>query len=182
MERIVLARVAHDTSLTDALKKFRPKTRAIVVTSPDGSYLLTAGDLMDASNDAVDAQQDPAKVPVSRAVSRHTPITFQLLQASRVIASVGPGNITDDERERFKGAFDSEGFDRRYLIEQVGSDAAVVVTASERFAHELGGSVVVCTCAGDPVHTFEQRQLKVPGKCNKPHGVDVTCAQVEATG
>ena len=87
--------------------------------------------------------------------------------------------LATHERQHFEAAFHNE--DQRYVIQHMDDDQAVVVTASERFAADLNSSVVVCTCAGFPMHSFEQQELRDPDKCNNPHGVPVTCKRMDGS-
>jgi hypothetical protein len=65
----------------------------------------------------------------------------------------------------------------RYVVEEIGPEGAVIVTSSELLAGHLSKSLTICKCAGEPVHSFEPDQVRVPGVCNKPHGKPVTCSQ-----
>jgi hypothetical protein len=186
MDRLVLASVPFDMPVPQALQSIRPRTRAIVVTGPHRARLVTAGDIMEASNIALDADRDPASVKVGEVVSAHVPIKALPLALPRNFKLAGEfgraqfPQLTLEERMHFESAFKEsiESSDTRYIIQHLGPDAAVVVTASEYFTAELGDNVTICTCVGDPKHSFEPRQLRVPGKCNKPHGVPVTCRSV----
>lgn len=178
MDRLVLASVSLDVSLEKALGSIRAGTRAIVVIRPEGPLLLTAGDIMAACNAALDSGHDPEKVKVGEVVPAHAPVKAApdpLPQGVDMASQV----LTNAEREHFERAFDQD--DQRYLIQYVAADMAVVVTASENFKRDLSSSFTICTCAGDPKHSFEQRQLVTPGICNKPHGAKVTCRTVDGT-
>jgi hypothetical protein len=179
MRRIVLASVPSDMSLPEALERIHSGTRAVVVDDSDGGRLVTAGDIMAASNAALDAGRKPEDVKVGSVVSSHARTTAPLLPHSfNIPAGVGGiPDLTQQEHNHFGTAFNAS-VDKRYVVQHLSADAALVVTASELFAVDLADNVTICTCAGDPKHSFEPRQLRVPGKCNKPHGVPVTCRSV----
>ena len=177
MDRIVLASVPCKTSLPEALARIHPKTRAIVVVGHGRARLVTAGDIMSAINDALDAGRNPADVNVGQVipaqVSPNASKSFPV-PAGFALCPVGSRiGMTSGEMTKFHDIF--AGFDNRHIIEQVGDDSATVVTASERFAADLGQTMIICVCEGDPKHSFEPAQLRVPGTCNKPHAVKVTC-------
>ncbi len=174
MDRLELARVPDKTSLRSALAKIRPGTRAVVVTGANGHRIVTAGEILAACNDAVDAGRDPASIPVAEAVAATGP---EVAAESRDLLdkrSVLDARIGGDDRAAAKRG--GPALNHLFSITGVTHDAAVVVTASGRFAANLSGNLEICTCDGDPVHSFERRDLVVPGRCNKPHGVPVTCS------
>lgn len=189
MKRIVLASVPSDTPLSAALESIHPKTRGVVVKRSKGkSTLITAGDIMEAINNCLDAGRDPGKVFVGSVIPAQAPTTAPPLSLPPgfsmtrhiSLANGGPdltaveSNLTLGEQDHFRAAFQND--DQRYVVQHHGTDWAVVVTASERYADQLNTAFIVCTCVGDPKHRFEPSQLAVPGKCNKPHGVKVNCS------
>jgi hypothetical protein len=62
-------------------------------------------------------------------------------------------------------------------ITRFAAETAAVITAPETY-FQVGQGVTICTCVGNPVHRFNQRELRIRGKCNKPHGVIVNCRTV----
>lgn len=187
MRRIVLASVKFETPLSQGLDCIHPKTRAVVVDRrEEGPLLLTASDIMEATNNARDAHLDPAKIELGRVTARLWPINakprplpsdFDMphdFKADRNFDVTQVFDLTPQERTHYEAVF-ADDIDPRYAIQQIAGDVAVVVTASERLAYDLGTSFTICTCAGDPVHRFEPRQLRVPGRCNKPHAKPVIC-------
>jgi hypothetical protein len=178
MDRLILACVPADTPLLEALKKIRPNTRAVVVRRSDRSLLVTAGDIMSLCNDLVDLGADLSKAtvgiirPVQTSVVPKSPMPAGLAS----MRGMAP-EMKKAEQKHFDAAF-KERNDGRYSIQETSDDEALVVTASELFKGQLNRSYTRCTCVGDPVHSFEQEDLEVPGKCNKPHGVDVSCETV----
>jgi hypothetical protein len=178
MDRLILACVPADTPLLDALKKMRPNTRAIVVRRLDGPLLVTAGDIMSLCSDLVDLGADLSKATVE--IIR--PVQRRVVPKSPMAADLGSMRGTAPrmsklEQKHFDAAF-KERNESRYAIQEISDDEALVVTASETFRGDLNRSYTRCTCVGDPVHSFEQEDLEVKGKCNKPHGVDVNCETV----
>src|ERR1700737_3764376 len=165
MDRIVLASVPSKTSLPEALARIHSKTRAIVVVGDGRARLVTAGDIMSAINDALDSGRSPADVDVGQVIPAQVPPKARKSFPVRGGVALGPVGsriaITSGERTQFNDIF--TGYDDRHFIEQVGDDTATVVTASEGFAADLGKSVVICVCEGDPKHSFEPAQLRVPG-------------------
>jgi len=192
MDRLVLASVPFDLPLPDAFISMRADTSAVVVDGPGRPRLVSAGDMMEARNDAVDEGRDPATIRIGDVASRLLPtkaapaaLPLRVPAGSEFGGKFSGAGIMPDERSHFESAFrkaprlpHGPDGDENYLVQQITPDFAVVVTASERFAATLGASTMICTCAGDPVHTFEPRQLRVPGTCNKPHAKPVTCTTV----
>jgi hypothetical protein len=144
--------------------------------------------MMEARNAAVDDGTDPAHIKIGHVESRLTPtkpppvaLPVHIPLGGELGTIVG-FHITAHERSHFEQAFQDApltahqpALNENYLIQDITSDAAVVVTASEAFSVVLKASFEICSCEGDPVHTFEPRQLKVKGVCNKPHAKPVTC-------
>ena len=191
MDWLVLASVPFDMPLPDAFVSMRANTSAVVVDGPGGPRLVSAGDMMEARNAAVDEGRNPAAIRIGDIASRLLPTEAPVTRRDRLSAGgefgrmFSDGGMTPGERSQFESAFrkapqppHGPDGDENYLVQQITPDFAVVVTASERFAATLGASTMICTCAGDPVHTFEPRQLRVPGTCNKPHAKPVTCTTV----
>lgn len=182
MDRLELASVPADTPLPLALTKFRMNTRALVVRRPvGGHFLLTASDIASGINDAIDAKRDPAKVTVGE-IEPIEPVRHVAAPSSLRGMPTNSRMITSLERDAFGSVFHAAPQDtghRLYSIQYADDEKAIVVTASERYGAELGETTTICRCVGNPVHTFEQRQLVEPDKCNKPHGVPVTCSQAD---
>lgn len=191
MQRLALALVPTDMPLDRALTSFRTNTRGLVVENSGRSYLVTASDIADAWNAAVDAGEDPVTVPIGRIHPRHLfvagsplPLRHNLLGGLPILTENGRYNLagrlptlTEHETTHFLNVF--QGEDPQYTVQDIGSDAAIVVTSSEVFADGLQSSVIMCTCVGNPVHRFEHRQLVDPRKCNKPHAVAVNCRMID---
>jgi hypothetical protein len=179
MDRIILATVPSTASLPEALASIHPNTRAIVVVGSEGALLVTAGDIMSAMNDALDSDRKPKDVKVGQVILAQAPLKTLKSFPLRVGVDFGPVGsrvgVTYDETPQFETFFADN--DHRHIVEQIGPDTATVVTASERFAGDLGKSVIICVCAGDPKHSFEPDQVRVPGTCNKPHAKKVTCGE-----
>ena len=68
MERVVLARVPFDMPLSEALRCVRAGTRAVVVSRHDNPVLVTAGDIMAATNAALDANKNPVSIRIGDVV------------------------------------------------------------------------------------------------------------------
>jgi hypothetical protein len=175
MERLALAHVPADMPLSRAFSSFRKNTRGLVVKHPEGSYLVTAGDIADAWNQAADAGKDPATVPVGSIARKHRYTETHPLPLQRPARAAVKG-FAEHEQSHFRTAF--QGLAAQYTFQYLAPRTAVVVTSTETFADGLQGGVVICTCAGNPVHRFERRQLVDPTHCNKPHGVPVTCQAI----
>jgi hypothetical protein len=188
MRRIILSSVPPETPLPEALESIHPKTRALVVARPAGdSNVVTAGDIMEEINRALDSGRDPASVHVDKVVpkarpTKASPVSFPPdvdLPPNLNFAeqNIDPfllvDTITTAERNFFESAFKAD--DQRYVVQHLGPDWAIVVTASELGARKLCTNLTICTCVGEPKHTFEPGQLVEPGKCNKPHAVKVNC-------
>jgi hypothetical protein len=188
MRRIILASVPASTTLAAALDRIPPETRALVVERPDGrSVVVTAGEIMEAMNSALDSGLDPKGVRVDKvfppnktpyAVPMALPSNFSLkldkgLATQSLDLSSEEQDMTPAERSHFAPIFKDGA--QTYVVQHLGPDWAVVVTAKESDGLALTASLTICTCVGDPKHRFEPSQLVVPGKCNKPHGVQVNC-------
>jgi hypothetical protein len=184
MERVVLARVPFDMPLSEALRCVRAGTRAVVVSRHDNPVLVTAGDIMAAMNAALDANKNPVSIrigdivpvpadtkPFPRPLNIAPPLNLNLPEAGVPMPHLP--RKSGLERSHFETVFRDQ--DTHYAIQHLDSGLAVVVTASEHLAMDLGSSVTICSCEGDPVHSFERRQLVKPGICNKPHAKRVTC-------
>lgn len=181
MDVLTVSLAPGDTPLSDALSRIRPGTRALVVHRKDAPPLLiTAGDIMAAINDALDGGQKPKKIPLHTVSPIHTPMIAPGYAGPIRLAGPLPLGIARSDAQRFLTGYQAffDENDNRYAIHEVGADTALVVTASERVAADLSSAVIICKCAGDPVHTFEPRQLINPGVCNKPHRKKVTCGAV----
>lgn len=182
MDRIELASVPGNMPLPLALTKFKANTRALVVHRPVGEpFLLTASDIAAGINDALDANRDPGSVTVAEI---EPSVAVRRVAAPPSLAGVFANSrmITSPERDAFESVFHAAPQDadhRLYTIQYVDNQKAIVVTASERYGAELGETTTICRCVGNPVHTFEKRQLVEPDKCNKPHGVAVVCSQAD---
>jgi hypothetical protein len=164
-----LNRVPAHASLIEALARLRAGTPAVVVDDKDGPYLVKADDIMEACNEAADSRKDPASTPI--AVARKA--------GMRVETPTIPMEAFEKRlHPYFEQVF--EPFapnDVRYTVRRIDGETDFIVTASESFLNP-GQSITICTCVGKPVHRFNQHQLKVPGKCNMPHGVAVTCKKI----
>jgi hypothetical protein len=181
MAKLELALVLGTTSLTEALRAIRPGTRALVVAAENREPLLvTAGDIMSAQNDAVDAQCDPEDVQVATVIPARMPaysakLEMQLAAGSRHAFDRDGVEPTGTRRLSYDALFKQK--DERYAIDGFRSDSALIVTASKRFMLDLNKALVICRCSGTPVHTFEPQQLVTPNVCNKPHAAPVHCSQ-----
>jgi hypothetical protein len=181
MDRLVLASAPFELALPRALSRILPGTRAIIVTrKSDAPILVTASDILDKINDVQDAGGDPEKVPVGEC-STHlvsTPAKAHPLDDSFSLPNARILNVT--EQTHYGRVFGGNAWERengdRFAIQHLSKTAAIVVTASEDFAAALGSALIICRCAGNPVHRFERRKLRVPGQCNKAHKAPVTCA------
>jgi hypothetical protein len=178
MDRVELTSVPANMPLPQALTKFRKETRALVVRQGSKGYLLTASDIANGINNAIEIDLNPALVTVGD-------IATQML-ARQVVAPALPGDMRSASRSfstqevtAFRTAFSrgALGNLHLYTIQRIDDLTAIVVTSSERFGAELGETTTICRCVGNPVHTFEKRQLVDPDKCNKPHRVAVVCSQ-----
>jgi hypothetical protein len=168
MDFVRLNRVPAHVSLVEALARLRAGTRAVVVDDKDGPYLVMADDIMEACNEAADSRKDPASTPI--AVARKTGIR---VETPKVPMEAFKKRL----RSHFKEVFDYVAPDDvRYTHRRLDSETDFIVAASATL--QLGQSITICSCVGNPVHRFNQDQLKVPGKCNKPHGVAVTCKTI----
>jgi len=184
MDQIELAVVSGEVSLLEALDSIRPGTRAVVVVRDRSRppLLWTAGDLMEACNEAVDCNKDPSVIEVGSVAPTHRPaIAPGLLPASihpfRADVGKGPFSGPTVNSLAYEQMFDKT--DDRYAIHEVKGDTALVVTSSERYTGELRNSVTICKCVGNPVHRFEPWELVVPGRCNKLHHVSVHCSNID---
>jgi hypothetical protein len=193
VDRLRLAAIPAETPLKGVLAMLLPGTRAAVITGDGAPRLVTAGDILAACNRASD-DENLAGVKVGTVFHTHSPMRVPkpAVKYVSIASSAGrvpefvPANISllgqativgglgTEERLYFESVF--EGDDHRYAIQHVDGNVAVVVTASERFAADLGESVVICSCIGPTVHSFEKRDLVIPGKCNMLHGVAVNCS------
>jgi len=185
MQRIVLGSVKPTLSLPKALDKIRAGTRAVVINDGHGSRIVTAGDIFDAMNDALDAGKDPKSIAIGdvnptlpRVAVGAPPIT----KTDRFGLPGSLPSLTLPEEERFRSLLVMTDGDKRprYVVEEIGPEGAVVVTSSEIFAGHLAQTLTICKCAGKPVHSFEPDQVRVPGVCNMPHGKRVTCSAVSS--
>jgi hypothetical protein len=205
MDVALLTRVSPKASLIEALEAIRSGTSAVVVEDEE-PYLVTADDIMAVSNEVADsdkvAKPESTPVGVVPRKGRRFDATAFLAESLGSIASLDSlGGIAGLVREGFKPFAPN---DDRYMVlpntlEWMSaiyanvlphiapgrsvpngghtSGAFVVVTASESY-FQVGQGVTICTCVGNPVHRFSQKELRVPGKCNKPHGVIVNCKTV----
>lgn len=172
MDVVRLNRLSAQASLVEALAGLRKGTQAIVVDDEDGPYLVLADDIMKACNDAADSGKDPASTPIAIARRKDARVEMPTIPMEAFEEAFHKGLLSD-----FEKAF--EPFapnDVRYAVRGIDDETAFVVTASEGL--KLGQSVTICTCVGNPVHRFNQSQLRVSGKCNMPHGVAVTCKTI----
>jgi hypothetical protein len=168
MDFVRLNRVSADTSLVEALGRLRAGTQAVLVDDEDGPYIVKADDIMEACNEAVDSGKDPASTPVGVARKTGRPVEMPAVPLEA---------FEKELRHYFELEFEPFALnDVRYTVRRFDDNTHFIATASE--ALELGQSVTICTCVGYPVHYFNQSKLRVPGKCNKPHGVAVTCTTV----
>jgi hypothetical protein len=186
MDQIELAAISENTSLLEALRGIRKGTRAVVVVrgKDQPPLLVTASDIMEACNDAVDRGQDPEKVKVATVVPAHRPA----LAPGYLPSSIHPSRADFGSGPVVGGPVNAIAYnqmfaktDDRYAVHEVTGDTALVVTSSERLTGELRNAVTICSCVGNPVHRFEPWQLVVPGRCNKLHGVKVKCATIDDT-
>lgn len=183
MDRLLLACVPFDTPLPGVFDRFRDSTRALVVSGkPGGDFVVTATDIAERMNVAADAGIDLANVRIGdvKAELPLEPIGWPS-PLDGMPAAAAATYLADFERKVFGDLFErgyratrSESW--LYSVRRVSEDTAIVVTASERFAGEFRGNTVICRCAGDPVHTFDRRDLKDPSVCNKPHRKPITCS------
>jgi hypothetical protein len=180
MDRLELASVPAELPLPEALKKFRPNTRALVVRHGGKGYLLTASDIANGMNSAVDIDYDPALVTVgdiaTQMLARQVPAPALPAAHTRSASR----SFSSQESAAFTKAFDPViigASPQLYTIQHLGDATAIVVTSSERLRAELGETTTICRCVGPKVHTFEKRQLVDPDKCNKPHRVAVVCTR-----
>jgi hypothetical protein len=186
MQRIVLANVKPTSSLPEALDRMQPGTRAVVVSDGHGSRIITAGDIFEAINDALDAGKNPEDIQVAE-------VKPTLLRIALEAPGIGvtdrfgrPGSLPSlalTEQNHFRSILmmDSRKRRQRYIVEEIGPESTAIITSSDTFARGLAKSVTICKCAGDPVHSFEPDQVRVAGVCNKPHGSKVTCDQASDT-
>lgn len=182
MQRIVLGSVKPTLSLPEALGKIRTGTRAVVVSDGHGSRVVTAGDIFDAMNDALDVGKDPKSIEVGEVKPTLLRVALEAPPITATDRFGPPGSwppLTFPEENHFRLLLMAKEGDKRqrYVVEEIGPEGAVVVTSSEDFAGHLAKSLTICKCAGEPVHSFEPDQVRVPGVCNKPHGKRVTCGQ-----
>jgi hypothetical protein len=168
MDFVRLNRVPAETSLVEAFERLQPGKRAVVVGEEEAPYLVTADDLMEACNKAVENNENPALTPVTAARGRGAVIET---------SSVPMEAFEKSLRRHFEHVFRPFAVDDdRFTVRRIDDGSSFVVTASEFL--QLGQSITICTCVGNPVHRFNQAQLRVPGKCNMPHGVKVTCRTI----
>jgi len=182
MQRIVLGRVKPTLSLPQALDKIKAGTRAVVVGDGHGSRVVTAGDIFEAMNEALDAGKDPKSVEIGEVKPTLPRVALGAPPITTTDRFGPPGSrpsLTLPEEDRFRSLLMAKdgGKEPRYLVEEIGPEGAVIVTSSEAFAGHLAKSLTICKCAGEPIHSFEPDQVRVPGVCNRPHGKPVTCSQ-----
>lgn len=182
MQRIVLATVKPTASLPEGLKSIRAGTRAVVINDGHGSRMITAGDIFEAMNEALDKGEKPKDVKLAEVKPSQLRIALEAPVIQTIDRFGPPGSVpsmTSTEEDHFSAILMTNGADDkpRYTVEEIGPASATIVTSSETFADALAKSVTVCKCAGSPIHSFEPHQVRVPGVCNKPHGSKVTCGQ-----
>ena len=168
MDFVRLNRVPAHASLVEALDRFRTGTRAVVVEGKDGPYLVTANDIIEACNAAADSGKDPASTPVAVA-----PQAGVRVEMPKIPMEAFEKNLRSNFEREFAPFVPG---DLRYTLRRIDDETDFIVTASETL--QLGQSITICTCVGNPVHRFTQDKLKVPGKCNMPHGVAVNCKTI----
>jgi hypothetical protein len=147
-----------------------------------GSRVITAGDIFEAMNDALDAGKDPKSIEVGEVKPTLSRVALGAPPITETDRFGPPGSwpsLTFPEKDRLGPLLMAKDDDKkhRYLVEEIGPEGAVIVTSSEAFAGHLAKSLTICKCAGEPVHSFEPDQIRVPGVCSKPHGKPVTCSQ-----
>jgi hypothetical protein len=182
MQRVVLGSVKPTLSLPEALDKIRAGTRAVVVSDGHGSRVVTAGDIFEAMNDALDAGKDPKSIEIGDVMPTLLRVALRAPSIAATDRFGPPGSwppLTLPEEDHFRSILMTKDGDHRprYVVEEIGPEGAVIVTSSELFAGHLAKSLTICKCAGEPVHSFEPDQVWLPGVCNKPHGKPVTCGQ-----
>jgi hypothetical protein len=200
MDYAFVARVSPKASLIEVLEGIRPGTSSVVVADND-PYLVTADDIMEACNEIADKGGQPEAAPISfirrKGVRVHPP-----RKPPSSFVGGGWGGIVDHFRAIFQPFAPN---DERYVIlprtfewardiytnafptfpnrltrdeiTRFAAETAAVITASETY-FQVGQGVTICTCVGNPVHRYNQKELRIPGKCNKPHGVIVKCRTV----
>lgn len=185
MQRIILGHVKPSDSVTDALNNMLGTgTRAVVVSDGHGSRIVTAGDIFDAMNDAIDAGRDPKKIEVGEVKPSLLRVALQsppILAMNRFGLPGSQPPMTLQEEIHFRSILKTHSGHDQYVVEEIGPEGAAIVTSSEAFAGHLSKSLMICKCSGEPVHTFEPDQVRVAGVCNKPHGKPVTCGLASIT-
>jgi len=186
MDTLQLAVVSAETLLPQALNRIRKGTRALVVQSPERPPLMvTAGDIMATWNNALDHQRNPREVQVGTVIPTRWPTRVPMNSPGSVPPTQFSAGVVVEVLGAPPPLIEYEGFfdqnDDRYAIHQIIGDTATVVTASERYTADLSTAITICRCIGNPVHTFEPRQLVNPNVCNKPHGASVVCTLLSGT-
>lgn len=193
MDRLLLACVPFDMPLPDSFDKFESGTRALVVRGkPGGDFIVTVSGITDRMNAIADTGFDPATArigdirpdPALRSVDWPSGLDSAPAAASTSVLSDVERRLFHDHFERAyvatrsysSGPGSRAGREPRlYSLRHIAENSALVVTASEHHAMDFRGGVVICRCEGDPVHTFDRRELKDPKICNKPHRKRVKC-------
>jgi hypothetical protein len=166
--RLRLSHVPADTSLVAALDRLLAGTRAVVVDDKKGPRLVTADDIMEACNTAADSGKDPASIPVTVALKAGAQV-----EMPEIPLEAFERELRHDFERKFAPFVPD---DVRYTMRRIDDETDFIVTASETL--QLGQSITICTCVGNPVHRFNKDRQTTPGKCIMPHGATTTCKTV----
>jgi hypothetical protein len=184
--KVELVLMQPTVSLARALKSIRTGTRALMVDGASGPKLLTVADILSAANHALESGRQPSDLSLGDVIAEKllpqngsrtvgdslTSVHSHSLADATIVGHVVADMLSDRTPIRSR--------DWTFEMRRRGATSTAVITASERFVAELAMDAVICTCNGEPQHSFEKHQLATPGKCNVPHKrpATVTCRRL----